>query len=263
MLLSNIGTFPFGQPIRRVTQLDRGPKRVFILGVYASAVHARWCGADGKQLVRALAVASEPLIFWPNRGGRTEVEDILSAIDVPGRAGRLEPAAANLNGPSGRSIDEGYLGPLGLARADAWLCDLVPHSCMNKGQANAIDRAYNPLVDSIGLPPVQWPPVPRRWTDTDRRDRIAAELQESAAEVLVTLGDQPLKWFARFFGSKSSLRAYGEDSSSYGRLHDIKVNGRAMKLLPLVHARQAAGLSGHSPKWHALHKHWAAQVSTC
>ena len=53
-----VGTFPFGQPIKRVVQTDRSPKRVFVLGVYASAVHARWCNDRGKQLVRALAVAS-------------------------------------------------------------------------------------------------------------------------------------------------------------------------------------------------------------
>ena len=40
-------TFPFGQPVRRVEQQDRAPKRVFVLGVYASAVHARWIDVDG------------------------------------------------------------------------------------------------------------------------------------------------------------------------------------------------------------------------
>ena len=40
------GTFPFGEPLRPVVQIDRGPKDVFVLGVYSSAVHARWVGAD-------------------------------------------------------------------------------------------------------------------------------------------------------------------------------------------------------------------------
>ena len=34
------GSFPFGEPLRPVVQLDRGPKDVFVLGVYSSAVHA-------------------------------------------------------------------------------------------------------------------------------------------------------------------------------------------------------------------------------
>ena len=180
---------------------------------------------------------------------------------MPRRAGYLEPAAPNLNGPSGRSLDEDYLGPLGLGRADVWLCDLVPHSCMNKGQANAIDRAYRRLVDPVGLPSVDWPSVPGRWTDADRRLAIAGELKESDADVLVALGDRPLKWFARYLGSEISLATYGVDSQSYGRLHDIALGGRTLKLLPLAHPRQAAGLGGHTPKWHALHTYWTAQVA--
>ena len=252
-----VGTFPFGQPIQRVTQADRGPKRVFVLGVYASAVHARWCDAQGKQVVRALAVASEPCIFWRGDG----VEKILSAIGVPPNAGRLEPAAWNLNGPSGRSIDEHYLQPVRLTRADAWLCDLVPYSCKNTGQANAVKTRYEPRARKLALPPVDWPAVPRKFADATRREEIAVELRESTAEVVVTLGDQPLKWFGNALGSKRSLGAYGKDLKTYGRLHDFEIEGRDLKLLPLVHPRQAAGLSGHNPQWKALHTTWVQQVA--
>ena len=34
--------YPFGETVRRLVQQDRTPKQVFVLGVYASAVHARW-----------------------------------------------------------------------------------------------------------------------------------------------------------------------------------------------------------------------------
>lgn len=34
--------FPFGEELKPVLQQDRTPKKVFVLGVYASAVHARW-----------------------------------------------------------------------------------------------------------------------------------------------------------------------------------------------------------------------------
>ena len=60
-------SYPFGEKLTPVTQTDRTPKNVFVLGVYASAVHARWYGPNGKIRVRALAVASEPYIFWRNR----------------------------------------------------------------------------------------------------------------------------------------------------------------------------------------------------
>ena len=251
------GTFPFGQPIRPVVQRDRGPKRVFVLGVYASAVHARWCDAQGRQLIRALGVASEPYIFWRGDG----LDRIVGSIDVPAAAGRLAPADESLNGPSGRSIDADFLGPLGLRRDDAWLCDLVPHSCMNRDQAAALAKRYEPLVEQLGLPAVDWPLVPDTLTDAARRKEIARELRASRAEVLITLGDQPLKWFAAGLGSKRALRAYGRDSQRYGRLHDIRLGGRSLRLLPLVHPRQAAGLGLHSPFWRALHETWKHQTA--
>ena len=138
-------TFPFGEPVRSVQQKDRTPKRVFVLGVYASAVHARWLDGDGKTLVTALAVASEPYIFW--RGD--EVQDILRQINMPSELGKLVPAASNLNGPSGIALDQLFLEPLKLSRNDAWLCDLVPHSCMNPGQKKAIEREIQPAYRSL------------------------------------------------------------------------------------------------------------------
>lgn len=119
--------FPFGEPVRKVVQADRGPKKVFVLGVYASAVHARWIGLNGKQMVAALAVASEPCIFWTGDGA----EGIIEKIQIPGKLGKLVPANRRFNGPSGIALDEKILGPLDLERRDAWLCDLVPHSCVN------------------------------------------------------------------------------------------------------------------------------------
>jgi len=34
--------FPFGEKVKRLSQVDCTPKDVFVLGVYASAVHAKW-----------------------------------------------------------------------------------------------------------------------------------------------------------------------------------------------------------------------------
>ena len=39
--------FPFGQELKEVEQKDRAPKEAFVLGVYASAVHARWLDKNG------------------------------------------------------------------------------------------------------------------------------------------------------------------------------------------------------------------------
>ena len=247
-----VGVFPFGQVVRCVVQKDRAPKRVFVLGAYASAVHARWIDEKGVTLIRALGVASEPCIFWAGQGA----EDIVAAIDVPQRAGRLVAAPCSLNGPSGRSVDRDFLAPLGLVREDAWLCDLVPHSCMNAGQAAAIERHYVRKAAEFGLPCVAWPPLPKSLANAARREEIAAELLTSDAEVVVTLGDLPLRWFGSAYGSERSLGTYGRDLPSYGKLHAIVIGGRRLKLLPLVHPRQAAGLGGHSAFRKALHALW-------
>lgn len=97
-----LAQFPFGRTLQAVKQTDCTPKKTFVLGVYASAVHARWIGADGKQKVNALAVASEPYIFL--RGDGTK--EIIESIQIPPGMGRLtEPSAKGLNGHSGRVLD--------------------------------------------------------------------------------------------------------------------------------------------------------------
>jgi hypothetical protein len=251
-----VGTFPFGEPIRIVTQSDRTKKRVFVLGVYASAVHARWVAAGGGTLIKAVGVASEPEIFWNGEGA----EQIIEKIPVPAGAGRLVAPEKEFNGPSGRALDELYLAPLGLARADAWLCDLVPHSCSNERQRKALHSRYHHRMEEFGLPDYNWPSLPFWLTDEQRRADILAELQESGADTIITLGDQPLKYFTKFFGSAETLASFGTTAAEYGRPHDIRIGDRPMKLLPLVHPRQAAGLGLHLKEWQALHAGWVGTV---
>jgi len=252
--MGEIGTFPFGHPILKVEQKNRAKKRIFVLGVYASAVHARWIGPDGKQLIRALGVASEPEIFW--RGER--VDEIVASINIPEGAGRLVPASPKLNGPSGRALDDFFLRPLGLNREDVWLCDLVPYSCLNGGQAKALDRAYKPWARKLGLPEFRWNPVPATLVEAGRRKQIEDEITQARPEILITLGDQPLKWFSRFHGSKRTLAGYGTDEKTYGRIHQIQINGLELGLLPLVHPRQAGRLGRFSARWATLHEKWVA-----
>lgn len=254
--MTPVGCFPFGEPVRRLTQVDRRPKNLFVLGVYASAVHAQWVDANGKQLVAALAVASEPYIFW--RGERAN--DVISQLQVPPEAGALKPAASRFNGPSGLALDEQILSPLDRSREQAWLADLVPHSCVNAQQLAAIEREYLPRARELGLPLPTTPHVPSPLADYARQDEIANELAESKSEVLVLLGDEPIRWFSRRWYNKASCLAdFGEDECSYGRLHEANIAGRHVQLLPLAHPRQIARLGLHSPKWFALHAHWISR----
>jgi hypothetical protein len=252
------GTFPFGAPLRELTQADRGPKRVFVLGVYASAVHATWFGEDGRVKVRALAVASEPEIFWT--GDRAA--ELVAGLHVPRGAGRLAAADSQLNGPSGRSLDNDYLAPLGVDRRSAWLCDLVPHACLNPNQKAAIGRAYDPEAARLGLPAVDLPDVPRVFADAARRAEILAEVEAADPEVLVLLGDQPIRhWLAHLQPGRARLASFGADAESYGRLHEVVIAGRARQVLPLAHPRQVSGLGTHSGTWRELHRGWKTGVA--
>lgn len=254
--MDNTGVFPFGQLVLPLVQKDRTKKRIFVLGVYASAVHARWVSEGGRQKIGAVAIASEPEIFW--RGSRDAAQEIIAAIKLPSGAGRLAPANDQLNGPSGKALDELFLQPFGLSRNDAWLCDLVPYSCMNEKQAAALQREYDPVRESLGLPVYDWPSLPRQITDSVRRAEIERELLDSGADTVVTLGDQPLKWFTSFYGTPTDLSAYGKTQKEYGLPHSMTVAGRKLNLLPLVHPRQAARLGSHSTAWADLHDAWVA-----
>ena len=222
------------------------------MGVYASVVHAQWRNPDGKLIAQAIAVASEPEIFWI---GNRAVE-IVGRIKVPASAGTLVPASSNLNGPSGKSLDEHFLGPLKLSRDDTWHCDLVPYSRMNRGQESIVNERYNPIAKRCGLKKVQWSRASTKMISETRRDQITDQIVKSNASILITLGDEPLRQFASKFNAHKKLSEYGLDIRSYGRLHPITIDGIDLKLLPLVHPRQAARLGSHSKDWADLHSRW-------
>ena len=247
-----IGTFPFGEPIYRVEQTDESSKKVFVLGVYASAVHAQWRSREGKLITQSVAVASEPEIFWTGE----RAAEIVGRIEVPTYAGTLVPASSNLNGPTGRSLDEHFLRPLKLHRDDTWLCDLRPHSRMNPGQESLVKERYNPMAKRYGLKEVRWPRASTKMISETRCDEISKQIGKSSASILITLGDEPLRQFASKFGAHKQLREYGQDIRTYGHFHPITIDGLALKLLPLVHPRQAARLGRHRKDWADLHARW-------
>ena len=245
------GVFPFGQPVLEIKHVDDGtPKEVFVLGVYASAVHACWRGPDDKVIVRALAVASEPCIFWTGHGA----DDIIRRIAVPREVGSLSLAGSSLNGPSGTALDNHILAPLGFARHQTWLCDLRPWSCSNPGQVNAI-RLYHDRTKGTSLPRATVEPADQAagaWADDARRQEILSELKQSKAKILITLGDQPLKHFVHpLCGQSRRLAAY-----AYGKPVRLELDGLSLHLLPLAHPRQIGKLGTSSQKWYDEHQRW-------
>ena len=246
--------FPFGQELHPLVQTDRTPKQVFVLGVYASAVHARWKNDSGI-VCQALAVASEPYIFWD--GNPDEAKAIIDQIQIPPELGYLEPAGRQLNGPSAKVLEENILAPLGFTRREAWLCDLLPETRINPGQAKALKEKYEPLVRSHGLNPVTIPKRPFTFCNQARSEEITAELIESEADLLVLLGDIPIKEDLKRVAQVpySTLGEYVE-LYGYGTPTPVTIAGKTVNVLPLAHPRQIGALGAHSEKWCQMHREW-------
>lgn len=253
--MESVKKFPFGQILQRLQQEDRNEKEVFVLGVYSSAVHAKWIGKDGKPKCRALAVASEPRIFWD--GNQEEAKAIISKISIPTELGTLQPADEQYNGPSGKSLDEHILAPLGFSRKDAWLCDLLPEARLNVSQFAAIEKHYNPEIVRFGLSAVSLPCVPKEFCDEKRVEEITQEILSSNAKKLVLLGDVPIKQFLKKVSNVDfpSLDAF-DKKHGYGNSVMVSIAGINIEVLPLAHPRQISKLGSSSKKWYDKHSKW-------
>lgn len=146
-------------------------------------------------------------------------------------------------------------------RNDAWLCDLLPETRLNDNQAEAIKREYEPIRERYGLNPVTIPEVPTKFCDENRCKEILAELEESKAELLILLGDYPIKQFFNSVADKkyTDLQAY-VDKVGYGTKSKAIINGKEIEVLPLAHPRQIGGLGNHSGKWYQTHSDWVKQI---
>lgn len=250
--------FPFGQELHPLVQQDRSPKKVFVLGVYASAVHAKW-KKDGQIICQALAVASEPCIFWNGK----DAKEIIDKIAIPAELGYLEPAGKQLNGPSAKVLDDNILAPLGYDRKSAWLCDCLPETRINSSQAKVIKERYEPLMEQYGLNPVTIPNRPTAFCDQKRAEEITAELMESKAELLILLGDIPIAQYLKKVTDVpySTLGEY-VDLYGYGKSTNVVICGKTIKVLPLAHPRQIGALGAHSEKWFKAHREWEKKAKT-
>jgi uracil-DNA glycosylase len=251
--------FPFGQELHPLIQEDQSPKKVFVLGVYASAVHARW-KFENQIICQALAVASEPRIFWD--GNPQEAKEIISKIQIPKELGYLEPAGKQLNGPSAKVLDNDILAPLGYTREDAWLCDCLPETRINSSQAKVIKERYNPLIEKCGLNPVTIPNRPTAFCDERRAEEITDELMRSEANLLVLLGDIPIAQYLKKVADVpfSSLSEY-VGKYGYGNRTKVTIAGKEIEILPLAHPRQIGALGTHSEKWFLAHQKWENSIN--
>jgi hypothetical protein len=124
-------------------------------------------------------------------------------------------------------------------------------------QDAATERAYAPFAAARGLPSVS---LPRRPTDAalarmarnEDDGGLAAQLRESCADVVVTLGQPAADVLADLLDvDRIVLRR----DSSYGRERRLPVGRRVMVWLPLKHPGQ------RSPVWEEHHGSWAESLA--
>jgi hypothetical protein len=133
---------------------------------------------------------------------------------------------------------------------------------MNAGQKAAVEREYKPLMDEYDLPKPSLLPAPKGGPGRDRQEEIWEEVLESQAEILILLGDKPIEWFLpSFVDGYRRLSDFGRNTESYGRLHEVKIRGQALSILPVVHPRQASRLGASSAKWSNLHLTWKETIA--
>lgn len=249
-----MGTFPFGRPatVRPPRPAASGSARVFVLGVYPSALHVRWARPDGKVHVQSLAVDDEPEVFWDGADAVERVEQWKQQVGWQRSWGSATPSG---NGTSGRGVLRDVLEPLGIAPEQSFFTDcyrryLVKHGTGSQGAA--MDRAYAPFAAARGLPLMHLPERPTdsalvRTAIAEDGGEIVAQLEESGADLVVTLGQPAADVLAAVTGA---ARPVLRRDMSYGLERRLRAGRRLTRWLPLKHPGQ------RSPAWEQHHQLW-------
>jgi hypothetical protein len=273
------GIFPFGQPsTERTSRRPRAAASAFVLGIHASALYVRWRqpqwlmnegGVTGG--VRALAVDVEPSAFWDGADAARQVDEWKKRVafregEDAGDWGRITPAGSV---PWGRAVIDEVLKPLALQASEVWFADAVPwyfvrHSqdqSTHREQGDAIDAEYAPLAAAdVGAPLADLPTRPSantlvRWAVEQRREILRAELTESDAPLLVTLGEEARRVAVEISDSVGGVpkNELNQGMKDYGAPGELQVAGRTLRWLALYQPGQK------HEAWTLRHQRWAAR----
>ena len=302
-MIPHWGLFPFGRPntVRPARPATR-PAKAIVVGVYPSAWHVTWTrpafAADRGDTggVRALAVDVEPTVFWDGAvddfSSRLEAWiDLVGFVagDEPGQHGHVARKSPSANGSSGGKVVRRYLQPMGLEDGDAAFTDVCPvfhvksagraRTPRKREQGDAIRDEYDAVAPLLGklactlprrIPPARMPTV----ATENFRQRIANDLIENTAPIVVTLGEEVWATLLKLpeLQPRSPVVEFSElYGDRYGETGSLTIAGRTATWLPLVHPGLLAGPAHdvalepwkRTPAgWNMLHSRWEQRLQS-
>lgn len=230
--------FPFGTVSTRRSPSADGPRPVFVIGAYPSALHARWIPPEGSTLrqVKALPVADEPSPFWNGTDASDLVREWIATNDFdPATHGSFFPAP-KFNGTSGKWVDDRVLEPLGATRESTWITDCLDTYRLSNGARKALTDTYDPARSRYGWPAWRLRPHPSedevvQESGSWHKDRLRVELATCRPELVVTLGNAAL----RVMGALLSAGPERLDPAGYGTRLTVGLGAHTIEWLPLAH----------------------------
>ena len=251
-------TYPFGQPVRPVPPRRAPINDLFVLGAYPSALHVNW-QPDKNLHIQALPVDNEPTTFWTGDDRVERVSTWARRVGWKAKWGHIEAAAETFNGSSGRSVRDDVIEPLGSSLDRAWVTDCLDLYHVSDGVGRRLGDDVGARLETIGRSAAGLLPHPSEQQIVvealaHHRQRIAAELEESGAPVLVTLGNAALRVLADLL-RLSVIHKLTPDRSFYGRPVRARFGGRDRVWYPVCHPGQ------RHLDYRSAHAAWKATVS--
>lgn len=246
-------TYPFGQPVTPRPPSASGPRRFFVIGAYPSALHVEWIPPSPFKRIQAIPVDDEPTPFWTGHDQEDRVARWREAVGFKASWGSVR-ANAKFNGPSGQTVAEKILTPVGITNDTVWITDVLDTYRASVGVAGRIVDTYTPWATSSRVAASKLPPHPSENEIVteglrDHRERLLRELGTARPEVVITLGNAALRVLRELVGDdgpkKLALEGYGAERS-------IRLAGGAARWFPLAHPAAP-------PAYMAAHEGWLSR----